>query len=128
MSQVKALEQQLTDAKAISEEGQRAQRLARNPDFRKLIIEGFMRDDAARFVQLSEDPALGENERQDALRMAQASGHLKRFLSMTIRMGQTAEGQISDIDDALVEAQAEEDEAAIAGITAVGNDYDNGQV
>jgi len=40
--------------------------------------------------------------------MAQASGHLKRFLSVTVQMGAHAERSMPEVDAALAEARAEE--------------------
>lgn len=107
-SEVSQLERQLDVAKHLIEQKTMAERLAGNRDFRKLILTGFCRDDAARFVQESGDPMLTFEQRNDCLAMAQASGHLKRFLSMQIQMGSTAERNVVELEEALVEARAEE--------------------
>jgi len=73
MSEVAQLENQLEFNKHLLEQKTRAERLARNMDFRKIILEGFCRDDAARYVQESADPSLSAENRADALNMAQAS-------------------------------------------------------
>ncbi len=109
MTNVVALENQLAGAKELIERRDIALRLHRNPDFRKLILEDFSTKECARYAQASADPALAENERADALAMAQAPGHLRRFLSVTMQMGNQAESQIEDLEEALVEARAEED-------------------
>ena len=75
--------------------------LQKNRDFRKLILEQFLVEDCARYAQLSADPGLGANERADALAMAQAAGHLKRFLSVTKRMGDTADAENRNIQEEL---------------------------
>ena len=111
MSEVTALENQLANVKELIERRRQALRLADNADFRKLILDGFCKEEAARYVQASCDPALQANERADALAMAQASGHLRRFLSVIVQMGNAAEGQIRDLEDAIDEARAEEDAA-----------------
>jgi hypothetical protein len=85
-----------------------AERLAKNKDFRKLILEGFCLKDAARYVQASEDPCIEANERADALKIAQASGHLKRFLSVTIQMGRHAKNTIPELEETLGEVRSEE--------------------
>jgi hypothetical protein len=108
MSEVAQLEQYRENAKELLDRRHMAQRLALNPDFKKLILDEFCLREAARYVQSSADPALPANERADALAMAQASGHLKRFLSVTIQMGAHAEREMPEIDAALAEARAEE--------------------
>jgi hypothetical protein len=110
--EVKGLEQQLANTKVLMERRDLAIKLSNNRDFRKLILEDFCVTEAARLVQQSGDPALDVQQRADALNMAQASGHLKRYLSMMIRMGDTAEKSIPDLEDALSEARADEDAVA----------------
>lgn len=108
MSQVEQLEQQLIEAKKLVERRQMAIRLSQNPDFKKLILDEFCLQEAARYVHASADPSLGPDERADALALAQASGHLKRFLSVTVQMGAHAERDIPNIDEAIDEARSEE--------------------
>lgn len=108
LTQVEQLENQKEDLKIMSNRRKMALRLAQNVDFRTLVLEGFCRDEAARYVQASADPMLSAEQRTDALNMAQASGHLKRFMSLCIQMGAHAEQTMIDIDEALDEARAEE--------------------
>lgn len=108
MSEVFALEHQLDQVKELVERREMALRLSKNPDFKKLILEEFMVNEAARYVQTSADPAMGPQERADALNLAQASGHLKRWLSVLVAMGNQANGQIPDLEEAIEQARAEE--------------------
>lgn len=112
MTQVRELEQQLTNAKQLVSDASSAERLASNKDFKKIILEKFCLEECARYAQASADPALGPVERADALALAQAAGHLKRFLSVIIQMGNAAGRNIDEIEDMIVEAQAEEDAEA----------------
>lgn len=107
MSEVEQLNEQREGLMGLIERGEAARRLAANPDFKKLVLEGFCRDDAAAYVQLSQDPALPKENREDALNIAQASGHLKRFMSVTIQKAQQAKQTIDAVDQALVEARQE---------------------
>ena len=106
-SQVEGLENQLKDAKDQVERGKIAFRLASNRDFRKLIMEGFCKEDAARFAAQAGDPALDPQQRSDAMNMAMAGGHLKRFLQAQIQMGATAERELNDLELELEDARAE---------------------
>lgn len=110
MSEVAQLEQQLEFNKQLRTRRLAAERLANNHDFRSVVLHGFCRDDAARYVQESGDPLLTADQRADALNMAQASGHLKRYLQLQIQMGGMADRNIADIEEALVEARGEEAE------------------
>ena len=112
LTQIAALEKQQTDAKVLVDRRQTALRLYKNKDFRSLIMDGFCLHDAARYAQESGDPLLTPEQRADALNMAQASGHLRRWLSLCVQMGAHAEREMSNIEEALNEARAEERESA----------------
>jgi alanine racemase len=123
MSEVQQLEQQLKDAKHLLERRAMALRLAENRDFRTLILDGFCKEEAARWVQLSTDPALNAEQRADSLQMAQASGPLKRYLSVQVTMANIAERELPDIEEAIDAARAEE---AQAEVEANAPESDNG--
>lgn len=108
---IKSLETQIEDMKKAVERRDLALRLANNPDFRKLILEGFCQVEAAAYVQSSTDPALDERSRADALGIAQASGHLKRWLQVIMAMGHQATITIADCEAAIEDIRAEEGEA-----------------
>lgn len=108
MSNLSQLENQLVQAKELISRRNMAIKLASNPEFKELIIEGFMLKEAARYVQSSSDPALKAEERADALAMAQASGHLKRYLSVTVQMGAFAERDLANLEEAIDEARSED--------------------
>ena len=110
MSEVNQLQKQLDDYKKLSERRKQALRLSENKDFKKLVLEGFCVTDAASYVSASADPQLTPAQRQDALNIAQAAGHLKRFLSIQMQMGAHAEREIAQIEEAIVAAQAEEND------------------
>lgn len=103
---IEQLELQLKSSKEQVELRNAAKRLWENRDFKKVILESFMTTECARYAQTSADPALDATSRADALALAQASGHLKRFLSVIVQMGNNAEGQIPAIEQALDEDRA----------------------
>lgn len=113
-SVVEGLEDQLAQNKAEAELGQVARRLGNNRDFKKLILEGFCLRDAAANVALSADPAANEAIRADALSMAQAGGHLKRYLQYIEARGLAAASQISPVEEALDEARFNEANGVLA--------------
>ena len=108
MNQVTQLENQLVAAKELVRRRQLALKLSEIPEFKELILDEFMVKEAARYVHGSADPALKPEERADSLAMAQASGHLKRFLSITVQMGAYAEREMSSLEAAIDEARIEE--------------------
>lgn len=108
MSEVYMLQQQRVQMEKLMEKRNLALRLQNIPEFRKLILEDFCVEECARYVQASADPALNAEQRADSLAIAQAAGHLRRFLNVVVQMGNSAENQLPSIDDAIIEAEAEE--------------------
>jgi hypothetical protein len=110
---VEQLEQQRKDNDELIARRDAALRLAENKDFRRLFIKEYFVSEAARLVQLSGDPALTPAQRDDALEMAKATGHCKRYLSVIIQQANKAEDDNEDIDATLREVEAAEDQAEI---------------
>lgn len=106
-SVIEGLENQLAQTKEKVEQAKRIRRLIGNKDFKNLILDGFCRDDAARLVSESGDPVLDPQQRADALAMAQAGGHLKRYLTMQLQQALTAEREIPELEQELEEARAD---------------------
>lgn len=109
MSQVFALEQQLENAKQLVARRDLALKLSKNPDFRKLIMEQFCVTECAKYAQLSADFDMPVEARESSLAMAQAAGHLRRFMEICITMGNVNERDIVNIEAAIDQARAEED-------------------
>lgn len=110
MSEVFALEKQLEDSKEAIVRRDLALKLYKNPEFKKLVIDEFCTTECARYAQLSADPSLGDRERADALAMSQAAGHLRRFLSVVVTMGNQAERLLPDLESEIEAARQEEGE------------------
>lgn len=110
MSEVFALEQQLNSAKDALQRRAIALKLSENPEFKKLVLEEFCIQECARYAQLSADPALDERQQKDALAISQSAGHLRRFLSAIITMGNQADRLIPDLEAEIELARAEENE------------------
>lgn len=102
MSEVEQAVEQLrrhqADQKVLVQAREDALALATNPLFKRLILDGFCTVECARYVQESCDPMLAPHMRADALAMAQSAGHLKRFLSLAIQIGNTAANNIQQAD------------------------------
>lgn len=108
MSTVYNLEQQKRDFQTAIENRKIATRLVNNRDFKKLILEEFCVQECARYAQTSADPNLDAASRADALALAQAAGHLRRYLNVVDRMGYHAETSMAELELELTEARAEE--------------------
>lgn len=108
MASIEQLEQQKIGMNEAIERRNIAVRLAGNRDFKKLILEYFCVEECARYARQSADPAMDEAAQRDSLAMAQAAGHLKRFLSVVIRMGDDCAGHMAELDEMLDELRAED--------------------
>ena len=108
MTTITEMEQHRASLQQVAELGDMALRLFSHPDFNRLIMQEFCVKEAARYAQASCDPALGATERADSLALAQASGHLKRWLSVTTRMAHQAKADIANVDEQLEYMRSEE--------------------
>lgn len=107
---IKALESNIADAEYVIAQREKALKLSANSEFRDLFINGFFRDEAARLVQISTDPNLSLQDREDALAMAQSTGHAKRYLSVIVQQGYVAERDLPAMRATLEEVRALPDE------------------
>lgn len=122
MSSVSELEEHLVTAKEYADRRRMAVRLANNRDFKKLILEEFCVQECARYAQNSANPQFSKEERADSLAIAQAAGHLRRFLQVINQMGAKAESDIAAIEEAIEEARLEEARAAVSADEAAAED------
>jgi hypothetical protein len=98
---LEALEAQKEAANADIEFAVRVNRLLANPDFRHVILDTYCVKEAAAFVHTSADPILKPEQRADALSMAQATGHLKRWLRVVELKADQAKDRLPEIDEHL---------------------------
>ena len=82
-------------------------KLSENHEFRKVIHDGFMNEECARSARMAGEPTLSDVERRNMLDMAMAAGHLQRYLSANVQMGNQATETIIQYDAALEELRAE---------------------
>lgn len=107
---IAALERQALGEKEAQARAEAVDRLFRNKDFKKIILQDFCTTDCARYVCESADPLLKPEQRADALAMAQASGHLKRYLDLADRFGYGSAAKIVDIQNEIDFLRAQPDE------------------
>lgn len=108
MSEIQELVQEIAKAKVAAEQLVKMERLKANPDFRDLIVQGFIVDECARHARLSVDVDMSEEDRKDALGFAQAAGYLQRWIEVFCKMATTASDDIADMENTLAEMRAEE--------------------
>lgn len=99
------LEAEISEAEQIVDRRNKAIKLHSNPEFKELFSEQYFVNEAARLVHLSSDPALTSEQRADALSMAQASGHTRRYLSQLVQMGAHYERVLPEMKKQLAEGK-----------------------
>lgn len=108
-NEIRQLEDHLENMKHFQEQSDAVTRLSNNRDFKKLIIDGFCRDEMARLAHVSGDPGLDENQRSVATDMSKAGGHLKRFLNTILQQNEVAQRDRPEIEETLAELRRTED-------------------
>lgn len=104
-SNIKEWEELITFEEAI-------RRLTDNPDFKKVIRQDYFVDETARLAMLAGDPNMNAAQKEDALAMALASGHLKRYLSAKLNMAANARSSIVEANNLISELQNMSEEQA----------------
>ena len=106
---VEAIERSIKQARVAVEEGNALERLRNNKDFKKVIIEGYFREEAIRLVHLKADPSMQSVDSQKSI-VAQmdAIGSFNQYLNHTLQRGVMASKQIESDEATRDEILAEE--------------------
>ena len=106
---VQQIQQNIRDAKARVELYQCLVRLSENRDFRKLIKEGYLEQEAIRLVHLRGDPSFQTPERQaSVLASIDAIGQLLQYFNTVTYLATMAEKSIAS-DEAQIEEIMQEE-------------------
>ena len=105
---IQEIEIAIEHAQAAVERGRLAESLADIPAFRKLVLEGYFVEEAARLAHLFADPSISEEIRAHVLRDLTAPGSFKRYLGVLVQIGRRAEREISEAEEAMEEIRSEE--------------------
>jgi len=109
-SDIEEVELSIEHARELIERGQMAERLSRNNEFRKLVLEGYFVNEAARLALLYSDPNIPNEMRENLLRDISAPGCFKRYLSSIVQMGHVAQRELREHMETLDEIRAEDGE------------------
>lgn len=98
-SQVAALDRSIADNTKHVELAKALERLESNRDFRKIIGDGFFKENAVRLVHAKAEPAMQSPEKQAAiLRDMDAIGTLAEFFRTIRIQGDVARNSIEDAE------------------------------
>ncbi|QDH83774.1 hypothetical protein KMC57_gp54 [Achromobacter phage vB_AxyP_19-32_Axy24] len=103
-------ERQLAAAKQQIQEAEELRKLVNSPLFKKVILQRFCVEECARYAQLSADPSIPAEARADSLGIAQAAGHLRRWISVVERQAKQAMDSIPGLEDNLEQLRVQSDE------------------
>lgn len=96
--------------KELIEKREAAYRLADNPDFKKLVLDGYIRDEAARLAHLLNEPTFTDEQREFVTKDVYGPGALKRYFQTTIMLGNNAEATLEEHEESLAELRLMEDD------------------
>lgn len=107
MSQTEEIELSIQEAKRLIEVRDAAVRLSENADFKAVVLDGYLKDEALRLTHLSADVAVKEHK-DDIFLALQGISLFRQFMQDRIRMGDIAERELHDYEEALDDVRAEE--------------------
>ena len=103
------IEQSISRNKEIVAKGTALERLKSNPDFRKVVGDGYLKEEAIRLVLLKGDQNMQKPERQSAIQAdIDAIGHFAQYLHSVSRFAALAASSLADDEVAREEIAAEE--------------------
>jgi hypothetical protein len=107
--EIQQVEISIEQAKASIRRMQCLDRLEKNPDFKELITDGFLKDHAIRQVMLKAAPQFQDEQRQkDFSNQIGAIGHFQQFLYAIRNLGLNAEKALADDEQTREELLAED--------------------
>lgn len=88
--------------------GRAIERLRQNSDFKRVVLEGYFREEAVRLVHLKADPNMASAERQTMLeRDIRGIGCFHQYLNNVLRQADMAQRAIEANEQTLEELRAE---------------------
>jgi chaperonin cofactor prefoldin len=108
--QIESIELSMEQAKKLVVNAQTAERLSQNPDFKKLVMEGYFVEEAARLALLLTDPTTvtTPHRKEMVMNALIGVGGLKQHLSAVIQMGRQAENDLVEMGETIEELRQED--------------------
>lgn len=104
-NEIAQLQEMKKQRQAVVEMRDRLIRLYNNPDFKAVFLQEYMVTEVARFMETAGNPNVPPAQREDALQQAYAPGCLKRWMDARLMMGDTAQEQMEEIDEEILERE-----------------------
>lgn len=93
---------------SIIERGEAARRLTENPDFKMLIMEGYLTSEPMRLAELMASGRLNSTTMENCKNEISAIGSFRNFMKLHIEQGNLAKESLVDLEEARDEAIAAE--------------------
>lgn len=107
-NEIHEIELNIKEAKKFVDLGKSLERLQSNRDFKKVVEEGFFKDEAVRLVHLKSSPAMQRPEQQAAIDAEiRAVGAFAQYLNLVFMKADHAAKAIEDNEAELDELRAE---------------------
>lgn len=103
MTEVEELEQQVIDLKETIAFGESVKTLESNPDFIKVIIEGYCQKEMARNLGLAVSDKLDTGTRELCNQLAKSPAALKNYLVFALQRAEMAEEDLELVENHLEE-------------------------
>ena len=100
---IESLENNIKEAEKLVELGTAVDRLRTNKDFKRVVLDGYFKDEAVRLVMLKADPNMQSTQSQDSIvKQMDAIGALNGYL-MTIKYFATQAARGIEADSNTIE-------------------------
>lgn len=107
--QIEELEITIEQATRMVDMKRAVQNLLKNADFKKVILDGYFKEEAARLVLFKADPAMHPEQNQTYINKSiDAIGYFNQYLDAKLQMGTQAERDIMGAEEAKEEILAED--------------------
>ncbi len=83
----------------VIERAECARRLAENPDFQKLVMEGYLQDEPKRLAELMASGRLHQTNLENCTRELDAIGKFRTYLSNIIQQGNISEDDLKALEE-----------------------------
>jgi len=107
MSDVDEIEVGIADARESVKLRDMVLKLTNNREFKKIITEGYFKEEAVRLVMAKANFALDEKTQEDISKRINSIGYLTQYLNATIRHGNSMEVELASYEEELAQAEKE---------------------
>lgn len=103
------LELSIVQAQKIIDFGEALTSLENNKSFQKVVLEGYLRDEAVRLTGLLAEPNISADEKASVLQGLYSVSYLRRFLMVKKQLAAVAAKEMIDYREAIDEMNSEQE-------------------